>query len=94
MRIIKLLIILIASPFYSVFSVYSFVKGIPQKTDMDFIRHYEVWNEVATRNLSEDTGFHAKDECVKLLKNIVLNLLIESALIRLGKILNNFRVVQ
>lgn len=39
----------------------------PQQTVINFISDYEQWNEEATQNLSEDTGFQAKDEYIKLL---------------------------
>ncbi len=68
MRFIKVLVILIVSASFSAFPVHSAVKISPQKTVMYFISDYEQWNEEATQNLSEDTGFQTKDEYVKLLR--------------------------
>ncbi|MDK3077366.1 hypothetical protein [Enterobacter hormaechei] len=42
-------------------------KLTPQQTVINFISDYEAWNQFATHNLSEDTGFQAKEEYIKLL---------------------------
>jgi hypothetical protein len=52
---------------FSVFAMSSNSKLTPQQTVINFISDYEQWNEEATQNLSEDTGFQAKDEYIKLL---------------------------
>lgn len=51
----------------SAFAMSSNPKLAPQQTVINFISDYEQWNEEATQNLSEDTGFPAKDEYIKLL---------------------------
>jgi hypothetical protein len=67
MKFIKLSIILLVSMTLSTFAISSTVKLTPQQTVMNFISDYEQWNEEATQNLSEDVGFKAKDEYIKLL---------------------------
>ncbi|MFP1740690.1 hypothetical protein [Lonsdalea quercina] len=67
MKFIKLSIILLVSMTLSAFAMSSTVKLTPQQTVMNFISDYEKWNEEATQNLSEDVGFKAKDEYIKLL---------------------------
>lgn len=67
MKFIKLSIILLVSMTLSAFAMSSTVKLTPQQTVMNFISDYEQWNEEATQNLSEDIGFKAKDEYIKLL---------------------------
>lgn len=68
MKFSKLLVVLFLSTTFSVFSMSSNVKLTPQQTVINFISDYEQWNEEATQNLSEDTGFQTKDEYVKLLR--------------------------
>lgn len=67
MKFIKLSIILLVSMTLSTFAISSTVKLTPQQTVMNFISDYEQWNEEATQNLSENVGFKAKDEYIKLL---------------------------
>lgn len=67
MKFIKLSIILLVSMTLSAFAMSSTVKLTSQQTVMNFISDYEQWNEEATQNLSEDVGFKAKDEYIKLL---------------------------
>lgn len=67
MKYLKLLIVLFVSMTFSAFAMSSNPKSTPQQTVMNFISDYEQWNEEATQNLSEDTGFQAKDEYNKLL---------------------------
>lgn len=67
MRLIKVLVLLMACMVFSYFSVCSAVKVTPRQTVMNFINDYQQWNEEATQNISEDTGFQAKDEYIKLL---------------------------
>lgn len=52
---------------FSAFAMSSNSKLTPQQIVINFISDYEQWNEEATQNLSEDTGFQAKDEYIKLL---------------------------
>lgn len=67
MKFLKLLVVLFVSMTFSAFAISSNVKLPPQQTVINFISGYEQWNEEATQNLSEDTGFQAKDEYIKLL---------------------------
>lgn len=67
MKYLKLLIVLFVSMTFSTFAISSNPKLTPQQTVINFIIDYEQWNEEATQNLSEDTGFQAKDEYIKLL---------------------------
>ncbi|MBA7750543.1 hypothetical protein HV355_00815 [Enterobacter sp. RHBSTW-01064] len=67
MKCLKLLIVLFLSMTFSAFAMSSNSKLAPQQTVINFISDYEQWNEEATQNLSEDTGFQAKDEYIKLL---------------------------
>lgn len=67
MKYIKLLIVLFVSMAFSTFAMSSTAKLTPQHTVTNFISDYEQWNKEATRNLSENTGFQAKDEYIKLL---------------------------
>ncbi|MCW1830128.1 RhsIA family immunity protein [Enterobacter asburiae] len=67
MKYLKLLIVLFVSVTFSAFAMSSTPKWTPQQTVINFISDYEQWNEEATQNLSEDTGFQAKDEYIKLL---------------------------
>ncbi|KAB8309366.1 hypothetical protein EH228_13150 [Erwinia endophytica] len=67
MKYLKLLIVLFVSMTFSTFAMSSNSKLTPQQTVINFISDYEQWNEEATQNLSEDTGFQAKDEYIKLL---------------------------
>lgn len=67
MKYLKLLIVLFVSMTFSTFAMSSNPKFTPQQTVINFIIDYEQWNEEATQNLSEDTGFQAKDEYIKLL---------------------------
>lgn len=68
MRLVKFLITLVVLMSYSAFAMSLTAKLTPQQTVMNFISDYEQWNEEATQNLSEDAGFQAKDEYIKLLK--------------------------
>lgn len=52
---------------FSAFAMSPGSKLTPQQTVVHFINDYEHWNEEAMKNLSEDTGFQAKDEYFKLL---------------------------
>lgn len=52
---------------FSTFAMSSNLKLTPQQTVINFIIDYEQWNEEATQNLSEDTGFQTKNEYIKLL---------------------------
>ncbi|HCI8578658.1 TPA: hypothetical protein NQG29_000740 [Enterobacter cloacae] len=67
MKLLKLLIVLFVLMFFSFFAMSSNSKPTPQQIVSDFISDYEQWNQSATQNLSEDTGFQAKDEYIKLL---------------------------
>lgn len=67
MKYLKLLIVLFVLMSFSAFSMNSNSKLAPQQTVVNFISDYERWNEEATQNLSEDTGFQAKEEYIKLL---------------------------
>lgn len=67
MKYLKLLIVLFVSMTFSAFAMSSNPNLTPQQTVVNFISGYEQWNEEATQNLSEDTGFQAKDEYIKLL---------------------------
>lgn len=67
MKCLKLLIVLFVSMTFSAFAMSSNSKLTPQQTVINFIIDYEQWNEEATQNLSEDTGFQAKEEYGKLL---------------------------
>lgn len=67
MKYLKLLIVLFVSMTFSAIAMSSNSKLTPQQTVINFISDYEQWNEEATQNLSEDTGFQAKDEYIKLL---------------------------
>lgn len=67
MKFIKLLIVLFVSLAFSAFAMSSNSKLTPQQTVINFISDYEQWNEEATQNLSEDTGFQTKDKYIKLL---------------------------
>ncbi|MER5086929.1 NTF2 fold immunity protein, partial [Enterobacter vonholyi] len=67
MKYLKLLIVLFVSMTFSAFAMSSNPNFTPQQTVINFISDYEQWNEEATQNLSEDTGFQAKDEYIKLL---------------------------
>ncbi|WP_288461030.1 hypothetical protein [uncultured Enterobacter sp.] len=67
MKYLKLLIVLFVSMTFSAFAMSSSPNFTPQQTVINFISDYEQWNEEATQNLSEDTGFQAKDEYIKLL---------------------------
>lgn len=67
MKFIKLLIVLFVSVTFSIFAMSSNAKQTPQQTVMNFISDYEQWNEESTQSLSEDTGFQAKNEYIKLL---------------------------
>lgn len=67
MKYLKLLIVLFVSMTFSAFAMSSNPNLTPQQTVINFISDYEQWNEEATQNLSEDTGFQAKDEYIKLL---------------------------
>ncbi|MNB68910.1 hypothetical protein D3C76_474260 [compost metagenome] len=67
MKYLKLLIVLFVSMTFSAIAMSSNPKLTPQQTVINFISDYEQWNEEATQNLSEDTGFQAKDEYIKLL---------------------------
>ena len=67
MKFLKLLIILFVLMIFSAFAMRSNAKLTPQQTVIDFISDYEAWNQFATQNLSEDTGFQAKEEYIKLL---------------------------
>lgn len=68
MKFLKFLAVLFISMILSAFAMSSNANLAPQKTVIDFISDYEKWNEEATQNLSEDTGFQAKNEYAKLLK--------------------------
>lgn len=67
MKYLKLLIVLFMSMTFSAFAMSPNPKLTPQQTVVNFISDYEQWNEEATQNLSEDTGFQVKDEYIKLL---------------------------
>ncbi|MBG0521080.1 hypothetical protein IOR24_03765 [Enterobacter cloacae] len=67
MKCLKLLIVLFSSMTFSAFAMDSNSNLTPQQTVINFISNYEKWNEEATQNLSEDTGFQAKNEYIKLL---------------------------
>lgn len=67
MKYSKLLIVYFVSMTFSAFAMSSNPNLTPQQTVINFISDYEQWNEEATQNLSEDTGFQAKDEYIKLL---------------------------
>lgn len=67
MKYLKLLIVLFVSMTFSTFAMSSNLKLTPQQTVINFIIDYEQWNEEATQNLSEDTGFQTKNEYIKLL---------------------------
>ena len=67
MKFLKLLAVLFVSMAFSAFAMSSNPKLTPQQTVINFISDYEQWNEEATQNLSEDSGFQAKDEYIKLL---------------------------
>lgn len=67
MKYLKFLIVLFVSMTFSAFAMSSNPNLTPQQTVINFISDYEQWNEEATQNLSEDTGFQAKDEYIKLL---------------------------
>ncbi|WP_170975535.1 NTF2 fold immunity protein [Martelella alba] len=67
MKFLKLLIVLFLPMSFSVFAMSSNSNLTPQQTVINFIIDYEQWNEEATKNLSEGTGFQAKDEYSKLL---------------------------
>lgn len=56
MNFIKVLLMLIMSISFSVFSMSSNTKLIPQQTVINFINDYEQWNEDATQNLSETSA--------------------------------------
>jgi len=66
-RLVKFLITLVFLMSYSTFAMSSTAKLTPPQTVMNFISDYEQWSEEATQNLSEETGFQAKDEYIKLL---------------------------
>ncbi|CZU84034.1 NTF2 fold immunity protein [Enterobacter cloacae] len=67
MKCLKLLIVLFVSMTFSAFAMSSNSKLTPQQIVINFISDYEQWNEEAMQNLSEETGFQAKDEYIKLL---------------------------
>ncbi|MBK4772656.1 MAG: hypothetical protein FT726_23925 [Pantoea sp. Morm] len=67
MKFLKLLAVIFMLMTSSAFAMSSNPKLAPQQTVINFISDYEQWNEEATQNLSEDTGFPAKDEYIKLL---------------------------
>lgn len=67
MKFLKLLVVLFVSMTFSAFTMSSNAKLSPQQTVTHFISDYEQWNDEATQNLSEDTGFKTKDEYIKLL---------------------------
>ncbi|EOL8879727.1 hypothetical protein ACM9PQ_004382 [Enterobacter mori] len=67
MKSLKLLIVLFVLMIFSAFAMSSNSKLTPQQTVIDFISDYEQWNQFAMKNLSEDTGFQAKEEYIKLL---------------------------
>lgn len=67
MKSLKSLIVLFVLMIFSVFAMCSNSKLTPQQTVIDFISDYEQWNQFATQNLSEYTGFQAKEEYIKLL---------------------------
>lgn len=67
MKYLKFLIVLFVSMTFFAFATSSNPNLTPQQTVINFISDYEQWNEEATQNLSEDTGFQAKDEYIKLL---------------------------
>jgi hypothetical protein len=67
MKFLKLLVVLFVAMTFSAFAMSSNVKLTPQQTVISFISDYEQWNDEATQNLSEDTGFKSKDEYIKLL---------------------------
>jgi len=67
MKNLNFLIVLFISMTFSTFAMSSNSKLTPQQTVINFISDYEQWNEEATQNLSEDTGFQTKDEYIKLL---------------------------
>lgn len=67
MNFLKLLVMLFVSMTFSAFAMSSIAKLSPQQTVTNFISDYEQWNDEATQNLSENTGFKTKDEYIKLL---------------------------
>lgn len=67
MKFLKLLVVLFVSMTFSAFAMSSNAKLSPQQIVTNFISDYEQWNDEATQNLSEDTGFKTKGEYIKLL---------------------------
>lgn len=64
MKFLKLLVVLFVSMTFSAFAMSSNAKLSPQQIVTNFISDYEQWNDEATQNLSEDTGFKTKGEYI------------------------------
>lgn len=86
MKFLKLLILLFVLMIFSVFAMSSNAKLTPHQTVINFISDYEAWNQFATQNLCEDTGFQAKEEYIKLLNKYCTQSSGRIGIIRMGNI--------